>query len=139
MQTRVVHRGVNLEYLMWIYMRISGFAMITMAAIGMFVALFMGARYQMDLPTLMRWTFFPNPNHIVNSNIPDVAMGWANGFWQIMEILLVSFGVTHGFNGLRLVIEDFLNPTIARPLARGFIFFLWFFVLLAAIYVILAS
>lgn len=137
--TRVVQRGFNLEYLLWIFMRISGIAMVTLAAIGMAMALYLGARWQMDLPTLMRWTFFPNPNHVVNSNIPDLTYGWANAFWQVMEILLVSFGITHGFNGLRMIVEDFVGPSFSRPLARGFIFMLWLFMMLVAIYVILAS
>jgi succinate dehydrogenase hydrophobic anchor subunit len=124
---------------MWIFTRISGIAMVTLAAVGMLAALILGARTQMDLGTLMRWTFFPNPNHVVNSNIPDVAMGWANGFWQVMEILIVTFGVTHGFNGLRVVVEDFTGATIFRPLMRGFIIMLWMFVLIMAVFVIFNS
>ena len=99
----------------------------------------LGARTQIDLPTLMRWTFFPNPNHVVNSNIPDVTLGWANAFWQIMQMLIVAFGATHGFNGLRVVVEDFIGNSAYRPLVRGIIFLLWLFVLIAAMYVILAS
>ena len=139
MRTRVMQQGLTFEYLMWIFTRISGIALVTLAAVGMMVALLMGARTQMDLGALMRWTFFPNPNHVVNSNIPDVTLGWANGFWQVMEILIVTFGVTHGFNGLRVVVEDFTGPTFVKPLMRGFIFMLWLFVLIVAVYVILGS
>lgn len=139
MSSRVIQPSVSFEYLMWIFTRISGIAMVTLAAVGMLAALILGARTQMDLGTLMRWTFFPNPNHVVNSNIPDVAMGWANGFWQVMEILIVTFGVTHGFNGLRVVVEDFTGATIFRPLMRGFIIMLWMFVLIMAVFVIFNS
>ena len=139
MRTRVMQQGLTFEYLMWIFTRISGVALVTLAAVGMMAALLMGARTQMDLGALMRWTFFPNPNHVVNSNIPDVTLGWANGFWQVMEILIVTFGVTHGFNGLRVVVEDFTGPTFVKPLMRGFIFMLWLFVLIVAVYVILGS
>jgi succinate dehydrogenase hydrophobic anchor subunit len=124
---------------MWIFTRISGVAMITLAAIGVVGALLMGARTQMDLPTLIRWTFFPNPNHVVNSNIPDVAVGWATAFWQIMQILIIFFAVTHAFNGLRVVLEDFLGPSFLKPMLRGLILLLWMFALITAIYVILAS
>jgi succinate dehydrogenase / fumarate reductase membrane anchor subunit len=124
---------------MWIFTRISGLALILLAIVGMVSALALGARTQVDLPTLMRWTFFPNPNHIINSNIPDVTLGWANGFWQVIQILIVFFGVTHGFNGLRMVIEDFLGQSIIRPFLRGLIFLLWIFALVIAIYVILFS
>jgi succinate dehydrogenase / fumarate reductase membrane anchor subunit len=99
----------------------------------------LGARTQVDLPTLVRWTFFPNPNHVINSNIPDVTLGWANAFWQVMQILIVFFGVTHGFNGLRVVIEDFIGQSFARPFLRGFIFLLWLFSLVTALYVVIFS
>jgi len=134
-----VQPGFSFEYFMWIFTRISGIAMITLAAIGVVGALLMGARTQMDLPTLVRWTFFPNPNHVVNSNIPDVAVGWATAFWQIMQMLIIFFAVTHAFNGLRVVLEDFLGPSFLKPMLRGLILALWMFALITAIYVILAS
>ena len=139
MHSRVVQRGLTLEYTMWIFTRLSGLAMIVLAVIGLIAALIMGVRTQMDLGTLMRWTFFPNPNHVVNSNIPDVTLGWANGFWQVMQMLIIVFGVTHGFNGLRVVVEDFTGPSFLQPIIRGLVFLLWLFVMIVAIYVILNS
>jgi succinate dehydrogenase hydrophobic anchor subunit len=124
---------------MWIFTRLSGLALIVLALIGVISALLMGARTQMDLGTLMRWTFFPNPNHVISSNIPDITLGWANGFWQVMQMLLIVFGVTHGFNGLRVVVEDFTGPSFWQPVLRGLVFLLWLFVLIVAIYVILSS
>ena len=119
MTTRTVQTGLSFEYLMWIFTRISGLAIFLLAAIGMISAFILGARTQVDLPTLMRWTFFPNPNHVINSNIPDVTLGWANG--------------------LRVVVEDFVGQSFVRPFLRGFIFFLWVFAMIIAIYVILFS
>ncbi len=139
MRSRVIQRGLTFEYIMWIFTRLSGLALILLALLGLVSAMIMGARTQMDLGTLMRWTFFPNPNHVVSSNIPDIAQGWANGFWQVMQMLLVVFGVTHGFNGLRVVIEDFTGPSFWQPIMRGLVFLLWLFVLIVAIYVILSS
>jgi succinate dehydrogenase hydrophobic anchor subunit len=124
---------------MWIFMRISGLALILLAVTGVSGAFIMGARTQVDLPTLMRWTFFPNPNHVINSEIPDVAIGWATAYWQIMQMLIIFFAVTHGFNGLRNVVEDYTDKTILQPFLRGLIFLLWLFALIIAIYVILAS
>lgn len=139
MRARAVQPGPTFEYFMWIFTRLSGVGMILLAIVGMVSAFILGARTQVNLPTLMRWTFFPNPNHVINSNIPDVAVGWANAFWQIMQMLIVIFGATHGFNGLRIVVEDFTGHSAYRPLLRGVVFLLWIFVLIAAIYVILAS
>ena len=139
MSARTVQPGFSFEYFMWIFTRISGLALIGLAITGLSGALLMGARTQMDLPTLMRWVFFPNPNHVVNSNIPDVAIGWATAYWQIMQMLIIFFAVTHGFNGLRVVVEDFIGQSFLRPMLRGLIFALWLFALITAIYVILAS
>jgi succinate dehydrogenase hydrophobic anchor subunit len=130
---------MSFEYIMWIFMRISGMAVILLAAAGMAGALIMGARTQMDLPTLMRWTFFPNPNHVVNSNIPDVAVGWATAYWQIMQMLIIFLIGTHAYNGLRIVLEDFIGQSFLQPLLRGLVFLLWLFSLIMAVYVILAS
>lgn len=140
MSTRsAVRVGFNLDYAMWIFTRVSGILIILLAIIGMVGAFWLGARLQMDVATLYRWTFFPNPNHVVNSDIPDVTLGWANAYWQIMQMMLVFFAGTHGMNGLRVVLEDYLKASWWRTFWRGLIFFAWLFMLVVAIYVILAS
>jgi succinate dehydrogenase hydrophobic anchor subunit len=140
MQTRTApQRGFTLDYLMWLFTRLSGLGLFVLALIGVVGAMLLGAREQVDLPALMRWTFFPNPNHVVNSSIPDVTQGWANAFWQIMMILVLFLGVTHGFNGLRMVIEDYLGQSVSQVLLRGVIFLLWLFFTVMGVFVILAS
>ncbi len=139
MRARAVKSGLTFEYLMWIFTRISGLVLILLATVSITMAFIMGARTQMDQPTLMRWTFFPNPNHVVTSDIPDITLGWSNAFWQIMQILIIFFAATHGFNGLRVVVEDFTRHTFLRPFFRGLVFLLWIFSLILAIYFILVS
>ena len=140
MRTRIVpQRGFNLDYLMWLFTRISGLAIILLALIGLAMGFYMGARLQTDIATLFRWTFFPNPNHVVNSNIPDVTLGWANAFWQIMQMLVIFFAGTHAANGLRMITEDYLGHSIGRPILRGFFFLLWMAFLILTIYVIIGS
>jgi len=139
MRARTVQPGWSFEYVMWIFTRISGLALILLAVFGVTGALIMGARTQMDLPTLMRWSFFPNPNHVVNSNIPDVAVGWATAYWQIMQMLIIFFAISHAYNGLRVVLEDFIGQSFSKPMLRGLILLLWMFSLIVAVYVILAS
>jgi succinate dehydrogenase hydrophobic anchor subunit len=128
----------NLDFLMWVFTRISGISLVLLAIIGISAGLIMGARTQMDMGTLMRWTFFPNPSHILDSEIPDLYL-WSNGIWQIMQILVVVFAATHGFNGLRVVIEDYSKPGIWQAALRFLIFLLWIFSGLVGIYVILGS
>jgi len=140
MTTKVAPRvGFSFEFLMWVFTRFSALALFVLAFIGIASAFWLGAREQMDVGTLLRWTFFPNPNHVINSEIPDVTLGWANAYWQIMQMLIVFLGVTHGLNGLRVVLEDFLKNTWWRTFWRGVIFLLWLFLLILAVYVILAS
>jgi len=128
----------NLEYLMWIFTRISGLALILLVVLSIALGLLMGARTQMDLETIMRWAFFPNSNHVLDSEIPDIFL-WANGFWQIMQILVLVFAATHGFNGLRVVVEDYTSPGFWQAALRFIILLLWAFSGLVAIYVILGS
>ncbi len=130
--------GWNFEYLMWMFTRISGAAMVLLALIGFVGALLMGARYHMDLGTLLRWTFFPNPNHVLNSDIPDIAP-WANAYWQIMQLALVFFGATHGFNGLRLVLEEYIHSWGWHMFLRLVLMILWLITLGAGFFLVLTS
>ena len=140
MKTRKVPQpGWNLAYMMWMFTRLSGLFFFLAAFIAVTVGLFIGARAQMDLGTLARWTFFPNPNHVVDSNIPDVLVGWSNGFWQIMQITILFFVGTHGMNGIRVVLEDYITKPFWKGLVRFVIFALWAIMLLTSIYVFLAS
>jgi succinate dehydrogenase hydrophobic anchor subunit len=124
--------------MMWVFTRLSGISLILLVVIGISAGLLIGARSQMDLGTLMRWTFFPNSNHVLDSEIPDLFL-WANGFWQIMQILVLFFAATHGFNGLRVVLEDYSLSGFLQVFLRFLILLLWIFSALVGIYVILGS
>ena len=113
------------------------FLLIVLAFIGIAGAFWMGARTQMDVGAIMRWTFFPNTYHVVNTDIPDIELGWATAYWQIMQILIVTLGGTHGVNGLRVILEDYIKSPTLRIFVRGLIFIFWMFMLLVAVYVIL--
>ncbi len=134
----VAKRGFNLDYIMWLFMRLSALALYLVGLTGLIAAFVMGARTQTDVSTLIRWAFFPNSFHVVSSDIVNID-GFMNAFWDIMQFLAVFFGVTHGINGLRIVVEDFISSSWWRPIWRGFIFILWIFMLLVAIYVVQAS
>ena len=135
---KVAKRGFNLDYVMWLFMRLSALSLYLLGLTGLTAALVMSARTQTDISTLIRWSFFPNPSHVATSDIINLDT-YINQFWQIMQLLIVFFGATHGINGLRIVVEDYIGSSWWRPVWRGFIFFLWLFVLLVAIYVVLAS
>jgi len=139
MRSRVMPKpSWNLDYMMWVFTRLSGLSLILLVVFGISAGLLMGARSQMDLGTLMRWTFFPNSNHVLDSEIPDLYL-WANGFWQILQILVMFFAATHGFNGLRVVLEDYSLSGFWQIFLRFLILLLWIFSVLVGIYVILGS
>jgi len=135
----VPQRGINLDYLMWLFTRISGVGIVMLSLIGLGAAMYLGARLQMDLPTVLRWTFFPNPNHVVNSNVPDVTLGWANAFWQIMQFLIIVFAFTHAANGLRMIVEDYVGHTFWQPFIRALFALLLIGMVIVGIYVVIGS
>jgi len=138
MTTKVAPRvGLSFEYIMWVFTRISALALFLLSIIGIASAFYLGARTQMDVGTLLRWTFFPNSYHVVNSEIPDIDLGWANAFWQVIQMLIVFFAATHGMNGLRVVVEDYISHSWWLVFWRGLIFLIWLFMLIVAVFVIL--
>ena len=137
MRARAIpHRGLTLEYLMWLFTRLSGLALILVALFGLLTAFYYGARNQVDMVTVFRWMFFPNHYHIeaAADTILDIDR-WTTDLWQIMQLLILFFGVTHGVNGLRVVVEDYLAGSVKRFFWRGFISLAWIFLLIVAVYV----
>ena len=132
----VPQRGLTLEYMMWLFTRLSGLALIGLALFGVGMAFYYGARYQIDMITLFRWTFFPNHYHIEAAKETIVNFDeWTTDLWQIMQLLLLFFGVTHGVNGLRVVAEDYIGRPLKRFFWRSVIFSVWLFMLIVAVYV----
>ncbi|MFZ6027256.1 MAG: hypothetical protein ACOYYS_06030 [Chloroflexota bacterium] len=132
---RNIEPSWSFEYVMWIFTRISGLALFVLAIIGAIGAFWMGARHQLDLEALWRWMFMPNTFHVSSADIPDLEP-WGSAWWQTVQLLVVFFGVTHGFNGLRVVIEDYIGHTLWMVVLRSLIFVAWLALLLVATFVI---
>jgi succinate dehydrogenase / fumarate reductase membrane anchor subunit len=124
---------------MWLFTRISGLALMLFAATSMGIAFALGGRVQLDMTSMFRWMFFPNPNHVINSNIPDVTAGWSNAFWQIYSMLMILLASVHGFNGVRMILEDYIERPLIIAILRGLTVLLLVGALIVAVYVILAS
>jgi succinate dehydrogenase hydrophobic anchor subunit len=134
----VPQRGFNFDYLMWLFTRLSALAMYLIAIVGVTAALLMSARQNMTVADLMRWAFMPNPNHVINTNIPDVE-AWKGIFWQVMGILMLFFAGAHGLHGLLNVLEDYISRTWVRNLLRSLVLLIWVLMSGVGIYVILTS
>lgn len=130
--------GLTFEYLMWLFIRISGLGLYVLAIIGVAAALVMGARTQIDMGSLIRWTFFPNSGHVANTGV-DLELGWVSLLWQTLQGVAVVFGVTHGLNGLRNVLEDFISRPGTRLIVRLLLFLLWGLFIYAAFTLVLSD
>jgi succinate dehydrogenase hydrophobic anchor subunit len=131
-------RGVNFDYIMWLFTRLSALAMYLLGFIGITGALIMGARQEMSMPDLMRWAFTPEVTHVVNTNVSNID-AWKTVFWQIMGSLMVLLAGAHGFHGLLNVIEDYLNSARVRRFLRILVIGIWLLMSAIAVYVIMTS
>jgi succinate dehydrogenase hydrophobic anchor subunit len=131
-------RGVNFDYIMWLFTRLSALGMYLLGFIGIAGALIMGARQEMTLPDLMRWAFTPEVSHVLLTNVPNID-AWKTVFWQVMGSLMVLLAGAHGFHGLLNVIEDYLKSAGVRRFLRILVILIWLLMSAIAVYVIMTS
>jgi succinate dehydrogenase hydrophobic anchor subunit len=117
-------RGFDFETLMWAFTRFSALAMYLLALVALVGALIMGARTQMNLADVIRWVFMPNANHVLSTDVPDIAP-WTTLFWKLTASAFVCFAAAHGLHGLLSVIEDYLTRPWLRRALRILIIVLW--------------
>lgn len=110
-------RGLNFEMLMWIFTRLSALAMYGLILFAILGALFMGARYQMNLADVMRWGFMPNSTHVQNTNVPELEP-WMTPFWRLTASALLLLAVAHGLHGLVVVADDYIVTPRGRQIVR---------------------
>jgi succinate dehydrogenase hydrophobic anchor subunit len=134
----LVKRGYDLETFMWVFVRLSALAMYLCALVGLVGAFIMGARTEMNLADVIRWTFMPNPNHVLNTNVPDLAP-WSTVFWKIMGSTFVFFATSHGLHGLLVVIEDYVTTRWVRRTLRTLVFIFTVAMIAVGIYLILTA
>jgi succinate dehydrogenase hydrophobic anchor subunit len=110
-------RGLNFEMLMWIFTRLSALAMYVLILFAILGALYMGARYQMNMADIMRWGFMPNSPHVVNTDVPEIEP-WMTPFWKLTAIALLLVAVAHGIHGLVVVADDYIVSHRGRQIVR---------------------
>ncbi|HEX7242328.1 MAG TPA: hypothetical protein VF263_18720, partial [Longimicrobiaceae bacterium] len=79
----------NFEVRSWFFMRISGLALI-------FLALY----------HLVWWNLVIGVEHLSADLVRE---RWANPFWRLFNLALVTFAMLHGLNGARYSIEDYVR------------------------------
>jgi succinate dehydrogenase / fumarate reductase membrane anchor subunit len=86
------------ETAMWRYMRLSGVLLVPLAFIHLGIMHIINSVYTIDY----QWV---------------IEKRWALLGWRVYDAFLLWFGGIHGYNGLRIVINDYVhNPTVRRVL-----------------------
>ena len=110
-------RGFNFETIMWLFTRLSALGMYAFILMGAIGALIMGARTQMNLADLMRWSFMPNTTHVQNTNVLYLSM-WSSPFWKVSGSLLYLLAMAHGVHGVVVVCDDYIVGATGRKIVR---------------------
>jgi len=110
-------RGLNFETLMWLFTRLSALAMYVLLLVGVIGALLMGARNQMNLADVLRWSFTTNYTHVQSTNVPELDP-WATPFWKVVASLFVFTAAAHGLHGVLSVLDDYFAQRWVRTLFR---------------------
>lgn len=97
--TRHIQPRSNLERYAFLFMRLSG-VLLLLFAVG-----------HMLLQHVFR--------DVHNLTLQVVADVWRSWGWRAYDLLLLVFAITHGFNGLRQVLEDYIhNPRTVKIVGR---------------------
>ena len=136
MRSRYPERGSSFEYYMWLFTRLSGVLMLFLGAFGIVYANLAGGRTALTMAAQYRWAFFPTYWHVQNSDIPDVFPNWSNSFWQVYAVLLFLVAAIHGFNGLRVVVEDYVHRPLLLLFAKWLVLIMFLFISLMAVVIV---
>jgi succinate dehydrogenase / fumarate reductase membrane anchor subunit len=98
---RPAGRG-RFEVASWFFMRISGLLLIVLA-----------------LYHLTWWNLVVGVEHLDAELVRD---RWANPFWRLFNVALVSFAMLHGLNGARYSIEDYVRKPGLRTAVKTLVY-----------------
>lgn len=126
--------GSKFETFMWFFTRVSGILFLLMGAFNIMVANLMGGAGTFDVGAQMRWAFFPISFHITSSDA-DVAT-FQNPFWEIWSFLLFIVAATHGYNGLRVILSDYVHSALLMQWLKALLFAIWLFLIGAGAYLV---
>ena len=107
----------GLELYAWLFMRVSGIALLLLA-LGHLAIM-----------------------HLINSvddiNFAFVAARWANPLWRVYDWFLLFLALVHGFNGVRVMVDDYVGSPGLRVVSLVALYSLTLFFLFAGSLVIL--
>jgi len=127
--------GSRFELYAWFLTRVTGVLLLLMAAFNLIYANLVGGPSNLYAAAQVRWAFFPIQFHVQSTSV-EVAPSFSNPFWQAFAFLFIVFAATHGTNGLRVVLEDYIRHPLLMAWIRVLLIGLWLCILLAAIFLI---
>ena len=110
-------RGFNFEMSMWLITRLTALGMYALLLIAVIGAIIMGARTQMNIADVIRWSFMPNPSHVQDTNVLDLAP-WSTTFWRLVASAFLFIAVAHGSHGLVVIADDYIVTSRGRNTIR---------------------
>jgi succinate dehydrogenase membrane anchor subunit len=130
-----VSSASRFELYAWFITRVTGTLLLLMAAFDLVYANLVSGPSNLYAAAQMRWAFFPISFHVQSTSV-EVTPYFSNPFWQAFSFLLIAFAATHGLNGLRVVLEDYVRNPLVMAWIRASLVGLWLCVLVAAIFLI---
>lgn len=100
----------------WLFMRISGIVLLVMAVLHLL---------------LMHYVI-----GVENLTFDVVAQRWAGPWWRLFDFFLLALAWTHGANGARIVIGDYVRPRGWRLFANTMLALVYTVLLVVGAYVI---
>ena len=100
----------------WLFMRLSG---VVLLGLAVFHLLWMHFAIGVD-----------------NIDFQKVAERWSNPLWRIYDFALLVFALTHGVNGLRTVLEDYVRRSRRLLAVKGVVYTLGFLLLSMGAFII---
>ena len=108
----------NVEFYSWYFFRVSGLLLILLA-LGHFAIMHV-------------------MHSILEIDYEFAARRWAAPAWRIYDWLLLVLALLHGFNGLRVVVSEYVRPRRLRAAAQALVGVLAAGFLLLGTYVVIA-
>lgn len=95
--------GSRFETFSWYFFRWSGVALLFLVIIHLI---------------LMHVT-----NDVSTTTYEFVAKRYENPFWRVYDLLLLTLGLLHGLNGLRVIVDDYVRSHLGRVIAQSIVAF----------------
>lgn len=108
--------GGDFETYAWFFMRISGIALLFLAVFHIL------------------WMHFAIG--VENIDFETVVERWSNPLWRMYDFALLVFALTHGVNGLRMVLEDYIRAPGVRLAVKSVAYTIGFLLISMGSYII---